>query len=218
MGQRLNIEVAAGKDTPLVYANCYYHWSAYTLNALYTVKAVIDNYYKIKDEYKDDMFLLAAKMFEIPDTTIIRHEDGTWEWGEQMAGLCESSMHVMRFLYPGYTFQPGVDRNVGLIGISPADVNTTRDWEEGRAYIDISSEVFSFNIWWDNNEKDFKEWFELRDSQLDEVPILLDSMVSKFENFFEFKDIDQLIELIKASHHYKYERDEDEWVYLSWTE
>ena len=219
MGQRLNIEVAAGKEQPLIYANCYYHWSAYTTSALLTAKAVIDNYYKIRDEYKDDITLLAAKMFEIPDQTIIHHDDGTWEWGEVMAGLCESSMNVMKFLYPGHQFHPATDRNVGLISITPVDIDNTRKWEEGRLYIDISSEVFSLNIWWECDKEEFKEWFDkLSRDELERIPVIPDDLVSSLQGYFKFDDMDRFIDLVKASPYYRYKNDEGNWVYIIWTE
>lgn len=38
MGQRLNIEM---KTKGKVVANCYYHWSAYTMTALQLTKEII---------------------------------------------------------------------------------------------------------------------------------------------------------------------------------
>ena len=46
MGQRLNIEM---KSKGKVVANCYYHWSAYTMTALQLTKEIISNFDSIQD-------------------------------------------------------------------------------------------------------------------------------------------------------------------------
>lgn len=46
MGQRLNIEI---KSKGKVVANCYYHWSAYTMSALQLTKEIISNFDSIQD-------------------------------------------------------------------------------------------------------------------------------------------------------------------------
>lgn len=46
MGQRLNIEM---KSKGKVVANCYYHWSAYTMTALQLTEEIISNFDSIQD-------------------------------------------------------------------------------------------------------------------------------------------------------------------------
>lgn len=58
MGQRLNIEIRSkGK----VVANCYYHWSAYTMSALRLTKEIINNFDGIQD---NDDVKRAVKLLE----------------------------------------------------------------------------------------------------------------------------------------------------------
>ena len=59
MGQRLNIEM---KSKGKVVANCYYHWSAYTMTALQLTKEIISNFDDIK---VDDDVKRAVKLLEL---------------------------------------------------------------------------------------------------------------------------------------------------------
>ena len=47
MGQRLNIEI---KSKNKVIANCYYHWSGYSLSSLKLTKNIIDGFDEVKEE------------------------------------------------------------------------------------------------------------------------------------------------------------------------
>lgn len=229
MGQRLNVEVAAGERS-LICGNCYYHWSAYTHSTLLTVQALIHNYYELikdgDDEYKNEELLLAAKMFQIPDETI--DYDAPKELDEKgipklkfkkvMAGLTLSSQKIMKFLYPFQQFYPATDRNVGLIGISPFDVGTTRNWEEGKAHIDLKNKTWSFDVYWEDDEQGILEW---RDRGIvNEIPEAPDYFVRGILDGFRFEDIDSVIELVdSAPYGFKYKIDDaDEYRYIQWIE
>lgn len=109
MGQRLNIEIILD-DNYRIYANCYYHWSAYTLSSLYTVKKLVDNYKEnVKDKYINEPILKAVKILEIPDETYKFDKDHKVQALMVCAGLCEKSLKTMRFLYPGEDFHKATD-------------------------------------------------------------------------------------------------------------
>lgn len=226
MGQRLDIELFAGNKSQMM-ANCYYHWSAYTLSALLTVKAVIENYYKIKDEYKDDPFMLAVKCFEIPDYSFkMNEETGELERVQVYAGLCKSSHKLMKFLYPDTEIHEGADRNVGLISIHPSDVKETRDWEEGRARVYLDAEEFSLDIWFDMSEEEFIE--DLLDNypecdvkrELSHIPKIPDDIPINEDRFpyglIPFKDIDKIIEFAESFSYRPMEVDPDNVTSVYW--
>ena len=227
MGQRLNIEIYAG-DEQLLYANCYYHWSSYTLSALCTAKSVIDNYYQIKDDYKDDLFLLAARCFEIPDESydILKPENGELVGKivpvTRYAGLCENSMRIMKFIYPNLDFHPAIDRNVGLISIHPKDISNTEIWEEGRLTLDLKSETFSFNIYCNGTKEDINDWFDEEFLKENEKSMtkMHEDMHNKFQSMeFKFSDIDELISFIGSSNcGAKFSKRGKPTMYYIWTE
>lgn len=58
MGQRLNIEM---KSKGKVVANCYYHWSAYTMTSLQLTEEIISNFDSIQD---NNDVKIAVKLLE----------------------------------------------------------------------------------------------------------------------------------------------------------
>lgn len=208
-------------------ANCYYHWSAYTVSALETVKAIIDNYYKIKDQYKDDPFMLAVKCFEIPDYSFsVNDETGQYERKLIYAGLSKRSERTMKFLYPDTEIHPAVDRNVGLIGIHPSDVKNTRYWEEGRAKIYLDSEEFSSDIWFDMSEEEFIEDLLYNypecdvKRELSYIPKIPDEIPLEKDRFpyglIPFKDIDTVIAFAESFSYRPMDVDPDNVTSVYW--
>ena len=214
MGQRLDIELIAN-DEALVNANCYYHWSAYTQSALYTLQKVLDNYNHIKDEYKEDSFLLATKCFEIPDDSYTRDADGNLKIESISAGLCESSLKMMKFLYPDVEFQPGIDRNVGLISIHPHDVRETRKWEEGRIVVDLTREEFIFDVFAYFDEEEIIDYLEYSKTGLQDIPFAPKFIEHGLCNRFKFSELDSLIEYINKHPIFKYHDDTGNVAYVS---
>lgn len=197
MGQRLNIELSMGDDVQ-VYVNCYYHWSAYTISALYTLNTVIANYHKIKDQYTDP-FLLATKCMEIPDIATRRNENGEYEKYTCYAGLCDESKKLMKFLYPDEEFHDATNRNVGLISVHPEDVDNTRTWEEGRINVNLTNETFTFDVYWMLYEDELKEWYpELRRDQIAAIPNLIELGIDIINDEIPFCKIPKLMELFET--------------------
>lgn len=193
MGQRLNIELYKNDELQL-YANCYYHWSAYTLSSLYTLKRIIENYRNIKDKYSDPV-LLATKCFEIPDESIRRDENGNITRVECYAGLCDKSKKLMTFLYPNESFYDAIDRNVGLISIHPGDVDNTRTWEEGRMTVNLDKEWFSFDVFCCIYPDELKEWYpSLRRDEISKILDISDLNIDIME-YIKFDDIDKVMEI-----------------------
>lgn len=222
MGQRLDIEIY--KDAmSFLYANCYYHWSAYTMDSLLKVKDIINQWESIKNDpekTKDELLLgyhllcIDDATFDIDESVPKYKEDGTRNYAfktvVKCAGLCEQSFRLMKLLFPKEEFKKAVDRNVGLISIHPNDVQSTRDWEEGRVNIDLDAEEFSFDLWWSEDGESMKEWY---DGKLEDIPTFPTDLEHKLLwEYVSFKDIDTLIEIVHNSDFYKL----SDGTYLSW--
>lgn len=227
MGQRLNIEIQKD-DGVLVYANCYYHWSAYTIDTLYKVKDIIDQYRKLKTtDIKDDL-LYAYKLLAIDDSTFecISREDDNGVFHPKIktvikcAGLSDRSFKTMNLLFPNETFVPATDRNVGLIGIHPKDIAGTREWEEGRAIININTEEFSIDVFWEftpkENENVEDEYGYSRTAlkNAKTCPELLEQMID--DGWVSFDDIDDLINIVNDCGLYAINNPDGSKTYITW--
>lgn len=143
MGQRLNVEIMGEEE---VLANCYYHWSGYTLSSIHItgeiIKYLVEN--KVTLDHKGAIEILT----KATGATLNKEE---WERGVVMGVLSGE-------------YQDKADRNEGLIAISKEGIDETRYWEEGRITIYPDKETFSFAC---ASEKDYidddKIWSRISD-------------------------------------------------------
>lgn len=138
MGQRLNIEI---KNKGQTIANCYYHWSAFTKEALELTKKIIENF----DLFDDDNEILKA--VKLLSTT--------------GAGLTEESINYMYSNITGFDLnvyikerclRKATSRNDGLINLTIDKMKETRVLEEGRVTIDIENKTFNFYVFYYIND------------------------------------------------------------------
>ena len=194
MGQRLNIEII--KDGKTI-ANCYYHWSAYTLCSLNTANKVIEYYDELMNQNLPDE-VLAVKMFENCNSFDF------FTGGVNTAGLTKDSYEYMCKKYPQYTFKESVDRNAGLIGVTLEDMINTRNWQEGIINIDLDKKTINAGSMIDYYEAEnfMEEWidedeeFNYEDlpdfprDDLDEIPFdEINEVINEIEscNSYRFK-------------------------------
>ena len=160
MGQRLVITLEQNEKA---VAAIYYHWSAYTYDALKETKGVIDCIYNGEHETLDRTLL-----------RLIRYVENI---GGGIRGTDEEFAYI-KTLYPGEEFKmDGYSRSCGLIALSPEGMATMRGWSEGDVYINLDTDEVDFCVYggYDNLEEyleNRKEW----DDDFDEE---------------EFKDIPQ---------------------------
>lgn len=126
MGQRLNIEIVDGETS---LANCYYHWSADTNSALELTKQIIDSYYNSKLTVGLEM---AVELLEATGAGINKTERAEIQKQPEKFG--------------SFKFKDCTSRNDGLISITEKGKETTREQEEGRVTIDLSTETFDFDV------------------------------------------------------------------------
>lgn len=180
MGQRLVIHMFdKGKEI----ANAYYHWSAYTDDAIYTVKKMLNSYEQLKKENPDKR-LLAIRLLE-----------------KTGAGFPNADMVGAKEVYPNETFAISNDRNEGLIAISEDSMEESSRWEEGRVDIYLDSETIEFNVWMevlieqyikdieDISEERYKEISKKVLNNIENIPFEEDIHKVPINKFAKFADI-----------------------------
>lgn len=153
MGQRLIITCKyKGKNI----ANIYYHWSAYTISALYEAQELLDcigtNLPNMKIE---DLQLMLIKFVESHGGGISGGQDSD-EW------------KYITNKFPYATFKSdGISRNQGLIAISDKGMKDNASWGEGDLIIDFDNQIISNECWYCMNLKEYvDEYLEGDDSDL----------------------------------------------------
>lgn len=195
MGQRLNIEIH-NKDG--ILANAYYHWSGYSLTAYNLTESIVAMVTKWRSKIKNDM-LFAVGLLEATGAGIPKEE-------LEFLRTSEWCAHMSSKEWSKIIFKPGVDRNAGLIAVSPKGVERTRFWEEGRVTINIDTKEVNFNVYWEYDEETFKERFpamyenpvgiaEIKDFQLDKIPF---NSISRLKSLMESEDSNEGIKLPKG--------------------
>lgn len=191
MGQRLNIEITAS-DKPL--ANSYYHWSAYTGSALELAAKIIQAIPLVNES---DPVLRAIRLLETtgakltPEEAQIAHE----RMSKQM-------------------FELANNRNDGLIAITAGGMNQTRTWEEGRVEIDLDRETINFEVYFLQDENDYREEHD------DEGDIDYDDLIqapkadslTEISSFTEFLDAKDAVDDVLESGHFEFKKQDGDVV------
>lgn len=136
MGQRLNLEI---RKKGKILANSYYHWSAYTPDSFRLINIAYD-YITMNHHKENDDVMLAVHALE---STGAGMED------------CELTEVYKQRKYAGVEFKKATDRNEGLLAISEKGIESTIQWSEETAVIDITDpEDIKFNFWvvWADDE------------------------------------------------------------------
>lgn len=174
MGQRLNIEII--KDGK-VQANAYYHWGAWTFEAMDMVKQCI--------EAKCDPSNSVHYAIRILEST--------------GAGVNPEDAKFIDF-----ALKPCRGRNNGVISISEEYMECSRNWVDGNVYIDFDKHLVKFEVFNTFNETDF---LELVKEQYDFSPldandyILLDKNPCEWQTFEEFY---KMTNMIQKHQYYKF--------------
>lgn len=124
MGQRLNIEIINDNG---ILANCYYHWSGYTLASIDLLKQIIEEIGRkesIKGNVEEAIALLRHTGAEF------NHE--AWEEAFKEGLVLSSEAPQCK------------GRTCGLIAVTANSMRETRKWEEGRITINLDQLTFLF--------------------------------------------------------------------------
>lgn len=181
MGQRLVVTV---RNSERDLCNIYYHWSAYTTDALYETRNII-NCIRDKDDKSESELLLRLIHFCENNGGGISGGGDSDEW------------KYIQSLYPNETFKTeGISRNNGLISLSEKEMNVSQDWSEGDVIIDLEEGLVNFGVYCDY--VDLEEYIEERkswDDEFDENEWTLESIVDIGYDlgYFNMNDIDKII-------------------------
>ena len=179
MGQRLVVTIER-KGHHL--AKLYFHWSAYTGDALYVSRDIVHCIYNHKDETDRDMLLRLIRFCEERGGCIDGRENG-------------EEVRYISQLYPNEKFKETGSRSDGLIALSPEGMADMQRWSEGDVYIDLDEDVIDFCVYSGYESlaeyiAERKSWDdEFEEFTLDEIP-----RVSYELGYINVNDIDALIE------------------------
>lgn len=172
MGQRLVIL----NSTPFIQTNdqidtsaIYYHWSAYTDSAVVEITNLRDSV----EEYYDQYYNSTSNRLDFFNLACLNTISGIAPQYEELIKYIES-----------LTNQPydssHVNRNDGMIGFTPTDIDHIQDWSEGtvninwvfdeNGYPDFEKSTFCYESLvnsWDIEE--FKDAFDKTDSDVEKI-------------------------------------------------
>lgn len=183
MGQRLVVTVNDnGKDI----CKMYFHWSAYSMSALYVTRVILDAI--LEENNIMDLRLRLIRFCESYGGGIYEGKDSD-EW------------KYIQKEYPNIAFkEEGINRNYGLIAISEKGMNDMQGWSEGDMYIDIGDDKVRnwINCYYDSVEsynEDRHSWDDdWEDISLEDVPEINYDLSE-----FGFEDIDNVIKALEST-------------------
>ena len=178
MGQRLVVTIERS-EKPL--AKLYFHWSAYTGDALYATRDIVHCIYNHKDETDKEMLLRLIRFCEERGGCIDGREDG-------------EEVRYISQLYPNEKFKETGSRSDGLIALSAEGMADMQRWSEGDVYIDLDKDLIDFCVYC--GYESLEEYIEERKSwdddfeefTIDEIP-----KVSYELGYIDVNDVDALI-------------------------
>ena len=180
MGQRLTIDVK--KDNEVVAA-LYFHWSAYTVSAVMTAQSIVEYLNDEDSDTKDLELVLRLIRFVEENGGGIDGGEGSEEW------------EYITAKYPNVTFKrDDINRNHGLIAISPNGIEGIHSWSEGEIVIDLDAETISDSVFFiyediDELNEERQEWMDddYEPISMDDIPELdYDPGECSFEDLPDF--------------------------------
>lgn len=132
MGQRLVVTVEKNKKE---LAKIYFHWSAYTVSALYETQKIVDCIYNHEDETEKELQLRLIRFCEKNGGGITGPEE-------------HNEFAYIQDLFPNETFKTdNYSRNNGLIAISEKGMAGLQQWSEGDVIIDLDEDLINFGVY-----------------------------------------------------------------------
>ena len=195
MGQRLVINII--KDNERI-ANIYYHWSAYSVSALYEAQ-------KLLDSGVFDGCNSTAEM-QVKLIHFIESIGGCIDGGNYSKEYQEISK-----MFSKETFKADGSRSKGLIAITPDGMESMESWAEGILEINLDEDMIynsvynlltleEYNNWRDEeDQKKLEDIPERADINIDSIPFGdLEDMIDRLENIegYEFRQGETIYELI----------------------
>lgn len=188
MGQRLVVNIEANDVT---VASIYYHWSAYTMSALYTIRDIVSSLYDSGYDpaycNKEELMLRILNMCEASGGCLSQIEyDG------------DPSIEASNFkkMFPNREYKTSGSRDDGIVAFTDIGIGYQNGWAESTARIDLSSDTIEFNVYseFDSVEDMIQqEWFEEDDVPTD-IP-----KTDIYIGEFSFDDLDEIISFAESA-------------------
>ena len=156
--------VANGKSL----VNAYFHWSAYTDEALLMLQEII------KTQEKIDI------LNEIKDMPL--DKKAIYLLISIGGGITPEDMQLNK--YPDIWIK-AINRNEGLINVSEEQKEVCRTWEEGRITIDIVEKTFEFDVFFEFSKEEAEE---ISKTKLNLLKILPIETSGSYEDFKKLKE------------------------------
>lgn len=165
MGQRLVVTISADNEPKM---KIYYHWSAYTMSTFDELNTLWNIIKPLKRAGKTTDEILLGIIHGLEGNVDVAHKkwlDANYpDAGRSCHGgigffnknqdpfstdkVPNEELAYIQKLYPNETFSTDVDRNDGLVYMSPDGMEDVQGWSEGNAGIDIDAETFYNDINW----------------------------------------------------------------------
>lgn len=188
MGQRLVVNIEADDVT---VASIYYHWSAYTMSALYTIRDIINSLYNggfdPENFTKEELMLRVINMCEASGGRLSQIEyDG------------DPSIEASNFkkMFPNREYKTSGSRDDGIVAFTDIGIEYQNGWADGCAKIDLSNDKIELNVYseFDSVEDMMQqEWFEEDDIPTD-IP-----KTDIYIGEFSFDDLDEIISFAESA-------------------
>lgn len=188
MGQRLVVNIEANDVT---VASIYYHWSAYTMSALYTIRDIVSSLYDSGYDplycNKEELMLRILNMCEASGGCLSQIEyDG------------DPNIEASNFkkMFPNREYKTSGSRDDGIVAFTDIGIGYQNGWAEGTATIDLSNNIIKLDVYseFDSVEDMIEqEWFEE-----DDVPTNIPK-IDIYIGEFSVDDLDEVISFAESA-------------------
>lgn len=183
MGQRLVVTVGRS-EKPL--AKLYFHWSAYTGDALYVTRDIVHCIYNHQDEADREMLLRLIRFCEKRGGCIDGRENG-------------AEVRYISQLYPNEKFKETGNRSNGLIALSTEGMADMQNWSEGDVYIDLDEDKITFGVY--SGYETLDDYLDIigEDEDLKELTEEDIPYIDYELGYFDVNDIDAIVDAFEKT-------------------
>ena len=184
MGQRLVVTIERNDNT---LAKLYFHWSAYTGDALYVTRDIVHCIYNHKDETDREMLLRLIHFCE--------KRGGGIDGGEG-----SNAWKYITTTYPGEKFKSeGISRSDGLIAIDEDSMEEMQSYSEGDVYINLNEDMINFGVYAGYESLD--EYLEImaEDEDFDGVTLEDIPYIDHELGYFGIDEVDDIVDAFEKT-------------------
>ena len=184
MGQRLVVTIERNEQS---LAKLYFHWSAYTGDALYVTRDIVHCIYNHKEETDREMLLRLIRFCE--------NRGGGIDGGEG-----SNAWKYITTTYPGEKFKSKeISRSDGLIAIDEDSMEEMQSYSEGDVYINLDEDMINFGVYAGYEHLD--EYLEIIEEDDDFEGITLEDIpyIDHDLGYFNVDEIDVIVDAFEKT-------------------